>query len=81
MATSSNVVKATATVKETVSSNSLVSNIVSGGIDGITDITGKSLLLELVSAHIHPSKLCSSNMIELFKLYLYPYIFLIYLLL
>lgn len=46
--------KAIVSIEETV--GTVLSNVVTGGIDGITDLAGKSFLLELLSEDLDPGK-------------------------
>jgi len=54
--TASQTVKALVTVKQR--SGGLLGNLVNGGLDGIKDLVGKTLVLELVSDDLDPSKFC-----------------------
>lgn len=47
-------VKAIVTVQQTTSG--LLSSVVTAGLDGFTDLAGKSLLVELISVQLDPSK-------------------------
>lgn len=60
--TTSQTVKALVTVKQR--SGGLLGNLVNGGLDGIKDLVGKTLALELVSDELDPSMFCFSNCIH-----------------
>jgi len=62
--TTSQGVKAIVTVKQ--SRGGILGNLVNGGLDGIKDLVGKTLVLELVSDELDPSKFCFSICFHVF---------------
>ena len=73
--TTSQSVKALVTVKQ--NRGGILGNLLNGGLDGIKDLIGKTLVLQLVSDELDPSKFCFSICFHLFyrEVFIFMHIF------